>query len=273
MSELIYSLNNVSFSYNNSIKAVNDLSLTIYQGECAAIIGANGTGKSTLLSMLDVLIFPDTGIMQFSGKELTEKIMNDVVFQRFFRSRVGYVFQNPDIQLFCPTVLEDICFGPLQLGIGKEEVKKRSIEVAEKLKLGHILDRAPHQLSVGEKKKVAIASVLTMNTGILLLDEPTAGLDPQTTRDIIAVLNEAHKSGKTVIFATHDLHIVEEIADMVYVFGHEKKIIRSGIPEEILKDHSFLQKHNLVHIHVHRHFHNSHIHEHSHSKLPESDKK
>ena len=120
-------------------------------------------------------------------------------------------------------------------------------------------------LSIGEKKKAAIASVLIMEPDILLLDEPTAGLDPQTTRDIIGVIVDAHKAGKTVVFATHDLHIVEEIADVIHVFGAEKTIIRSGTAEEILTDFPFLQKNNLMHIHVHRHLHTSHVHPHNHA--------
>ncbi|MDD5675232.1 MAG: AAA family ATPase, partial [Chitinivibrionales bacterium] len=127
-------------------------------------------------------------------------------------------------------------------------------------------ERSPHQLNVGEKKKAAIASVLAMETEVLLLDEPTAGLDPQTMRDIIAVLCEAHKAGKTIVMATHDLHIVEEIADVVHVFGPQKNIVRSGTPEEILTDNAFLQAYNLVHIHVHRHFHTSHVHPHGHAE-------
>jgi cobalt/nickel transport system ATP-binding protein len=175
---------------------------------------------------------------------------------------VGYVFQNPDIQLFCPTVKEDILFGPLQLGIPREESLRRFENVVKLMRLGDLIDRSPHHLSIGEKKKVAIASVLVIEPEVLLLDEPTAGLDPQTMRDIIAVLQEAHTAGRTVIMATHDLHIVEEIADTIHVFGSDRSITRSGKPEEILSDREFLQKNNLVHIHVHRHLHASHVHEH-----------
>jgi energy-coupling factor transporter ATP-binding protein EcfA2 len=109
-------------------------------------------------------------------------------------------------------------------------------------------------------------SVRIIEPDVLLLDEPTAGLDPQTTRDIISVLYDAHKVGKTVVLATHDLHIVEEITDIIYVFGREKTIVRSGKPEDILTDQSFLQSQNLIHIHVHRHFHTSHLHSHVHTE-------
>jgi cobalt/nickel transport system ATP-binding protein len=188
--------------------------------------------------------------------------MDDALTQRAFRSKVGFVFQNPDIQLFCPTVKEDIVFGPLQLGVPKNEILRRLESVVERLRLANLLERSPHQLSVGEKKKAAIASVLVIEPEVLLFDEPTAGLDPQTTRDIIAVIVDAHKAGKTVVMATHDLHLVEEIADIVHVFGDNRSIIRSGTPEEILSDHEFLKQHNLVHVHVHRHLHTIHAHPH-----------
>jgi cobalt/nickel transport system ATP-binding protein len=262
MAEPVFSLDNVSFSYPGGIPALAGVSLAINKGERTAVIGANGTGKSTLLSLLDALIFPHSGVCVFRGTAVTEKLMNDGAIQRNFRKSVGFVFQNPDIQLFCPTVIEDILFGPLQLGIQREEIRKRLDRAAEILKLTPLLDRPPHALSIGEKKKVALASVLVMEPDVLLLDEPTAGLDPQTTRDIIAVLQHAHEAGTTIVFAAHDLHIVEEIADVIHVFGSGRDIIRSGTPEEILSDHEFLRKNNLAHIHVHRHLHSSHIHEH-----------
>jgi cobalt/nickel transport system ATP-binding protein len=261
MVEPLFSLSKVSFSYPGNIGALADISLSINAGERAAIIGANGTGKSTLLTMLDALIFPSAGSVCAFGKELTERAMNVASFQREFRKKVGFVFQNPDVQLFCPTVKEDILFGPLQLGVPKEGIRKRLDKVVDWMKLATLLDRSPHQLSIGEKKKVAIASVLIMEPEVLLLDEPTAGLDPQTTRTIIAILVDAHAAGHTVVMATHDLHLVEEIADVVHVFAN-RAIIRSGPPEEILADQPFLQAHNLEHVHVHRHLHIHHAHRH-----------
>jgi cobalt/nickel transport system ATP-binding protein len=262
MAEPLFSLNSVSFSYPGRIRGLADLSLSICRGERTAIIGANGTGKSTLLTMLDALIFPQQGVFYFSGNEITGMRMNDAAFQRDFRKRVGFVFQNPDVQLFCPTVREDILFGPLQVGVPENEITARFERVVALMKIPALLERSPHNLSLGEKKKVAIASVLIMEPEVLLLDEPTAGLDPQTMRDIIAVLQEAHTAGRTVVFATHDLHIVEEIADVIHVFGGQQAIIRSGTPQEVLSDQEFLQKNNLVHVHVHRHAHLSHAHEH-----------
>ncbi len=127
-----------------------------------------------------------------------------------------------------------------------------------------MLDRSPHQLSIGEKRKVAIASVLIIEPEILILDEPTAGLDPLTTRNIIDLLIQENINGKTIITSTHDLHIVEEISDLVYVFSHQRKIVKSGLAEDILNDTALLTENNLVHIHPHRHKDKTHIHPHLH---------
>ncbi len=267
MPEPLFVLDNVTFSYPGKIPALHGITMSVNQGDRVAVIGANGTGKSTLLSLLDALIFPDSGTLHAFGKPVSGKSMNDANVQRAFRRRVGYVFQNPDVQLFCPSVREDIIFGPLQLGVAKTEIRNRLDAVVARMRIESLLDRSPHQLSIGEKKKVAIASVLAIEPEVLLLDEPTAGLDPQTTRDIVAVLYEYHQAGKTVVMASHDLHVVEEIADVVHVFGKDRALVRSGTPEGILADQEFLRENNLVHIHVHRHGHTAHAHPHPHSQV------
>lgn len=266
MSQPLFVLDSVNFSYPGKIPALRGLTVAVNQGERVAVIGANGTGKSTLLSLLDALVFPDTGTLHAFGKPVSAQTMNDTAWQREFRRRVGYVFQNPDVQLFCPSVREDIVFGPLQLGVSKADIRNRLDAVAARMRIESLLDRSPHQLSIGEKKKVAIASVLAIEPEVLLLDEPTAGLDPQTTRDIVAVLCDYHQAQKTVVIATHDLHVVEEIADVIHVFGKDKTLVRSGAPESILADQEFLRENNLVHIHVHRHGHSTHSHPHPHSQ-------
>lgn len=255
MAEPIFELTGVSYAYTASIPALRDLDLTVERGARVALIGANGTGKSTLLSILDALVFPDSGEVRAYGKRLDARAMRDAETQREFRRKVGFVFQNPDAQLFCPTVREDIAFGPLQLGVSREETLDRLDAVARRLRIEALLDRAPHQLSVGEKRKVAIAGVLAIGCDAILLDEPTAGLDPRTTRDIIGVIEDEHRAGKTVVLATHDLHAVEELADAVCVFGPEGRIARSGTPAEILGDHDFLREMNLMHEHSSRYLH------------------
>jgi cobalt/nickel transport system ATP-binding protein len=265
MAEPLFCLTNVEYSYPGNIPALRGLNISINKGERAAIIGANGTGKSTMLTLLDALAFANKGTVAAFGKDLTEKAMRDPAVQREFRNRVGFVFQNPDIQLFCPTVREDIVFGPVQLGVDNAEILRRLEDLCKRIQIAHLLDRSPHQLSIGEKKRASIASTLIMETEVLLLDEPTAGLDPQTTRDIIATIDDAHKAGRTVVMATHDLHMVEEIADIVHVFGKNGTIIRSGSAEEILSDSDFLIENNLIHVHVHRHFGIKHAHSHTHN--------
>ncbi len=183
------------------------------------------------------------------GNEVSETALNEDTFSLDFRKRVGFVFQNPEVQLFCPSVREDILFGPLQLGFPKDEIEKRLDTITSDLDIKGLLDRAPHQLSIGEKRKVAIASVLIIDTEVIILDEPTAGLDPLTSRHIIDIILKSNQEGKTIITSTHDLHIVQEISDSVYVLDKNKRIARQGIPLEIMSDREFLQNNNLIHIH------------------------
>ena len=264
MDNIIFELNDVYFSYLGKFPALCGLDIKVGRGQKISVIGANGCGKSTFLQMLDGLIFADKGNVNFYGKGLNEKVFSDDKFSRDFRRKVGFVFQNPDVQLFCPTVKEDIVFGPLQLGFEKSRIQKRLDKLITVLGIQELLDRCPHQLSIGEKRKVAIASTLIIEPEILILDEPTAGLDPLTTRHIIDLLIDASISGKTIVTATHDLHIVEEISDLVYVFSREKKIVKSGRPDCILNDTALLEANNLVHIHSHRHKDKIHVHPHAH---------
>lgn len=265
MGNLIFELEDVYFSYLGKLPALRGISLKIEQGQKVSIIGANGSGKSTLLQMLDGLIFADQGKVNFCGQRLAEKTFGDANFSLRFRQNVGFVFQNPDVQLFCPTVKEEIVFGPLQLGLPKDLIWARLEKLAAVLSLRGLLDRAPHQLSIGEKRKVAVAAVLISEPQVLILDEPTAGLDPLTNRIIIDLLMQENASGRTIITATHDLHIVEEISELVYVFSQQQSIVKCGPPASIINDTKLLQENNLVHIHAHRHQGKAHIHSHLHS--------
>ncbi|MDD5456290.1 MAG: ABC transporter ATP-binding protein [Candidatus Margulisbacteria bacterium] len=256
----LFQLRDVSYAYPGKQIALSHINLNIHQGEKLAVIGANGTGKSTLLSLLDGLIFPYEGSCAFLGSSLTEESLNKNPFE--FRKKVGLVFQNADIQLFCSTVQEDIAFGPLNLGVDKKVVQERIRLLAKILDIEHLLHRVPFQLSIGEKRKVSIASVLAIEPDVLLLDEPTAGLDPHTVRHIIDLIHKANEQGKTIITATHDMQIVNEIADKVIVFGRNNSIIRNGPVEEILHDREFLENNNLVHIHKHISKGKPHIHPH-----------
>jgi len=264
MGELIFKLNDAHFSYLNKYPALCGIDMEIAKGQKVAVLGANGSGKSTLLQLLDGLIFPDRGEVCAFGRQILESDFDNAVFCRNFRSKVGLVFQNPDIQLFCPTVKEDIFFGPLQLGMDKSDIKERVDKIIEGLGIQDLLERSPYQLSVGEKHKVAIASVLAIEPEVILLDEPTAGLDSQTCRHIMDIIIEANEKGKTIITATQDLHIVEEIADAAYILNRQRQIARRGPVDELLGDMELLREHNLMHIHKHRHKGQEHIHPHQH---------
>ena len=260
----VFSLKEVYFSYLDKFPALVAVDMDIQAGQKISIIGANGSGKSTLLHLLDGLIFADKGGFSFCGKEISQRSFEDIAFSRDFRRRVGFVFQDPDVQLFCPSVKEDIVFGPLQLGLGRNETQGRLEKLVSTLAIQDLLDRSSNQLSIGEKRKVALASTLIIQPEILILDEPTAGLDPTTTRHIIDLLMDENIAGKTIITSTHDLHIVEEISDMVYVFGQERRIVKSGLPDSILNDAVLLAENNLAHVHSHRHKDKVHAHAHVH---------
>ncbi len=264
MDNLIFELKDVYFSYLGKFPALCGISLGIQQGQKISIVGANGSGKSTFLQLLDGLIFADRGTVNFYGKSLSPEAFIDFKFSLEFRQSVGFIFQNSDVQLFCPTVKEDIVFGPLQLGLPKDIIQSRLDKLCAALRLDGLLDRPPHQLSAGEKRKVAIAATLISEPQVLILDEPTAGLDPLTTRTIIDLLTQENNSGKTIITATHDLHIVEEVSDLVYVFGRQKSIVKSGPAASIIHDNKLLEENNLVHIHAHRHQGKVHAHLHQH---------
>jgi len=266
MPETVFELENVHYAYLGKYPALCGVDMCIRRKDRVAVIGANGCGKSTLLHLLDGLIFPDQGKVRFLGKELKENYFNNAPASRDFRKKVGLVFQNPEVQLFCPSVREDIIFGPLHLGFSRADIINGLEKVVSILDLGGLLDRQPHQLSVGEKRKVALASVLIIEPEVLILDEPTAGLDPLTTRHIIDLLIQAGDDGRTVITSTHDLHIIEEIADTVYCFNAGKKIAASGQTSHILGDSQLLDQNNLTHIHSHRHKDKVHVHPHEHTQ-------
>jgi cobalt/nickel transport system ATP-binding protein len=272
MDNAIFEFKNLFFSYLGKFPALCGIDIKINQGQKISIIGANGSGKSTFLQILDGLIFADRGMVSFYGRQLNEKIFSDAKFSQEFRRKVGFIFQNSDAQLFCPTVKEDIVFGPLQLGFAKDQIQKRLEKLVVTFNIQELLNRPPHQLSIGEKRKVAIVSVLIIEPEVLILDEPTAGLDPLTTRNIIDLLIEENSLGKTIITATHDLHVVEEISDIVYVFGVDKKIVKFGRADNILNDLALLTANNLVHIHSHRHKEKLHVHPHAHLEHHVDDK-
>jgi cobalt/nickel transport system ATP-binding protein len=257
----VFQAHNLTYQYN-SVVALNRLSLTIGEGKRVALLGANGSGKSTLLRLLDGLYFADSGSLSFCGTNLDPAIFEDDKFAFQFRRRVGLVFQNPDVQLFSPTVFDELAFGPLQLQWPKKEILERVDAVLEQMEISHLRDRPPHRLSGGEKKRVAIGSVLVLDPDVLLLDEPTAALDPRSQSQIIDLLIGWGDGKKTVITATHDLGLVEDIADHCFLL-QAGTLVAEGRPSELLQDEDLLRRTNLIHAHRHRHEGNG-IHSHPH---------
>jgi len=264
-------LTEVGHEYRSGARTLTAIDLTIDGGQHVAVVGANGTGKSTLLKMLDGLVFPTSGTVTAFGAPLTENALEDPAFRREFRARVGFVFQEADVQLFCADALDELAFGPLQLGLPREEVERRVHDVAGQLRVEKLLDRPPYTLSGGEKKRVAIASVLTMQPRVLLLDEPTSALDPRSQVWLLDVLEDWKREGRTVVMATHDLSAAAESADRIVVLSEDHTVAADGTPEEVLAQRELLLSVNLIHEHTHRHASTAHRHAHAHGPGQDPD--
>ena len=245
--DVIMACESLGFRYLDRYPALVDVSMDVRRGEKLALLGANGSGKSTLLKVLDGLVFPQTGTFRAFGSEVTEDTLEDEQMSAGFRSRVGFVFQNSDAQVFSPSVREEIAFGPLQMGMSSDETAQRVDDVLAMIGIADLVDRAPFQLSGGQKKRVAIASVLVMNPEVLLFDEPTAALDPRTQEWLTGLIEELADAGKTIVHATHDLEVLDRLADRCLVFSEEHRIVAEGTPEDVLADSDLLVSVNLVH--------------------------
>ena len=254
--ECIFSLRGVRYLYNKRQAALDGIDLDICRGEQVVLLGANGSGKSTLLKVLDGILGPSAGTMRALGRDIKAVAAGEDAFH--FHREVGLVFQDPDIQLFSATVFDDVAFGPLQLGLSAKEVKERCDEALDQMEITDLAKRAPFELSGGEKKRAAIASVLSLRPDVLLLDEPTASLDPRTKWVLVNLITRLGQTGKTIITATHELEIVPIIANRVLVIGEERRILADGSPEEILNDHELLIKANLIHPQLHQY--DGHVH-------------
>jgi len=209
-------------------------------------MGPNGCGKSTLLKVLAGLIFPDSGSVRAFGQFLTPASLGRLSFFREFRRRVGLVFQNSDAQLFNPTVFEEIAFGPAQLGFPPDEVACRVRDMLALMEIEELADRAPFQLSEGQKRRVALAAVLAVDPEVLLLDEPTTGLDPRTNDRLVEILWGLRRLGKTMLVATHDLELARLVTDRSVVIGEDHRVWADGPTAEILADRDLLYRANLV---------------------------
>ncbi len=220
---------NLTYTYPSSVTALYDVNFLAPRNARIAVIGSNGAGKSTLFKHFNGILKPTSGTVLIRGEPITKGNLREV------RKFVGIVFQNADDQIFCPTVEQDVAFGPMNLGLDEETVLHRVEEALRLVGIEDLRDRVPHHLSGGEKKKVAIAGVIAMEPEVLVLDEPTAGLDPRGVRDLIEFINSLSRTyGMTVIFSTHDVSLVPEVAEYVYVMS-QGRFIAEGSVEEIFR--------------------------------------
>ena len=231
---------NVKYSYNSDYQALKGVSLKVERGEMIALLGKNGAGKSTLFLHLNGIYKPDEGQVFIDGEELKY----DKKSLLKFRQKVGIVFQNPDDQIFAPTVEEDVAFGPLNLGLSMEEVQDRVEEALARVGMTGYEKTAPHHLSGGQKKRVAIAGILAMKPEVMVLDEPTAGLDPQGVVDLSKLLNELNEEGITILISTHEVDLVPNYANRVFVLV-SGELIAEGTPKDIFSQPEILEKANL----------------------------
>ena len=238
-------LENVCFAYKNEV-ALRNLNVEIKGGESIALIGANGSGKSTLLKLLNGIISPSKGKYIFNGDEVTEKKLENSSYSKKFHQKIGFIFQNSDSQLFCSSVYEEIAFGPRQMGMNEKDVAKRVEDCLKLLSIEKLKDRAPYNLSGGEKKKVAMASVLSLNPDVLVLDEPMNEIDPKGKRFLRAFLIKLRDSGKTIICSTHEFAYIEGVFNRVLVFSENHEIIKDDNYEKVLADKKFLIESNIL---------------------------
>lgn len=206
------------FAYEDR-PVLSHIDLTIDAGDSVVLMGDNGSGKSTLLKAMCGLIFPAEGTYRFDGEAVDSKSMKDPLFSKRLHQRVGFIFQDSDSQLFCASVEEEIAFGPRQMGLSSSEVEQRMNDVMHLLKIEDLKERAPWTLSGGEQKKVAIASVLSMNPDAYCFDEPMSGLDQKSREWLLGFLKSLKSAGKTLIVATHDQSLADEVADYFVYFG------------------------------------------------------
>ena len=254
--EPVFKLEGVRYLYNGRQPALDGVNLEVRRGEQLALLGANGSGKSTLLKLLDGIFSPNSGKMRALGRDIAAVASGQDSFQ--FHREVGLVFQDPDVQLFSATVFDDVAFGPLQLGLPRAEVLRRCEEALEMMEITHLARRAPFELSGGEKKRAAIASVLSLQPEVILLDEPTAALDPRTKWVLVNLIQKLGKAGKTIITATHELEIVPLIASRTIVIGENRQILADGPSHELLHNTGLLVKANLIHPELHYLGHSTH---------------
>ncbi|MGN1389034.1 MAG: energy-coupling factor ABC transporter ATP-binding protein, partial [Bulleidia sp.] len=227
MSEELIHLEQVSYHYEDAA-ALENLSFSISKAECIGIAGDNGCGKTTLMKLLNGLLFPDHGRWEFKGQEINETAMKDPKIARALHASIGYVFQNPEVQLFCASVKEEIAFGPRQLGLSEAEVAQRTEDVMKMMGLESLALRPPYHLSGGEQKKTALACVLSMNPEVLILDEPLNGLDRKSREWMLSFLNQWKEAGKTLLISSHDERLLRSVPERIIELSESHTIRFDG---------------------------------------------
>lgn len=240
MEEIVLETKDLNYVYHDGTHALKDVNLKIKKGEKVAVMGPNGAGKSTLFLHFNGLIEATSGLVKVSGKTITrdKQLLSEI------RQKVGIVFQNPNDQLFAPSVEEDIAFGPMNLGLDPEEVKQRTEDALKMVGMEGYEKKAPYHLSGGQQKRVAIAGIIAMKPEIIILDEPTSGLDPQGVDEVLAILDKLHKEGISILISSHDVELINEFAEKIFVLK-KGKIIEDGTPEEIFSNHDLLNEAHL----------------------------
>lgn len=240
MTNIQLSTENLSFTYPDGTQALKNINIEIEKGEKVAIIGPNGAGKSTLFSHFNGLTEPTSGCVKIEGKAISFK--KDELLK--VRQKVGIVFQDPNDQLFAPTVKEDIAFGPMNLGLSYGEVEKRVEDALKMVGMENYEDKTPHHLSGGQQKRIAIAGIIAMKPEIMILDEPTAGLDPDGVEKVLNIMNQLNEDGMTLIISSHDIDMISKYADKIFVL-YNGEIIESGNKNKIFSDMELLKKAHL----------------------------
>ncbi len=240
MEQIHLETKNLSYTYHDGTEALKNVNIKIKKGEKIAIMGPNGAGKSTLFSHFNGLSEPTSGHVEIEGEK--------IIFERDellkVRQKVGIVFQDPNDQLFAPTVKEDVAFGPMNLGLDYEEVERRIKEALEMVGMTGFEEKTPHHLSGGQQKRVAIAGIIAMRPDIMILDEPTAGLDPEGVDKVLNILNNLNKEGMSIVISSHDIEMVNHFADKIFVL-YDGEIIAEGDRHQIFSDKELLKKAHL----------------------------
>ncbi|PKM52055.1 MAG: energy-coupling factor ABC transporter ATP-binding protein [Firmicutes bacterium HGW-Firmicutes-7] len=236
MNDIILQARDLRYDYEDGTSALDDLNIDIQKGKKTAIIGGNGAGKSTLFLNINGVLRPRSGQIFFNE----EKVKYDKKSIYELRKKVGLVFQEPDNQIFSSSIYQEIAFGPLNFGLSKEEANFRVEKVMDEMKITHLREKPTHYLSYGQKKQVAIASILVLEPEVIILDEPTAGLDPMHIKKLMLLLEALSKKGTTLIVATHDVNFAYTWADCIHVL-QKGKVIRSGSPQDVFLDKEILE--------------------------------